>query len=115
MSAVMPDLSVAGGFESVTVTAYETTVVPLPPDVDEAAGAIAATVPSTSLPIASTLTAAGWATLILLMSLSTTSAVTWYVIASTTIASPDGASAPGVMLIAETIPSIGATSVAPAS
>jgi hypothetical protein len=73
----MPDFSAAGGFVSVTVTAYETTVVPLPPDVDEAAGEIAATVPSRSLPTASTETVAGCLSWTLLMSVSTTSAVTW--------------------------------------
>jgi hypothetical protein len=45
-------------------------------------------------------------------SLSTTSAVTWKVVASTTIASPDGASRPLTTLTAVTMPSIGAVRVA---
>ena len=99
-----------------TVTAYDTTLPLLPlPELVDAEGEIAATVPATSLEIAPIVTVAGWFRLILLMSVSTTSAVTSYVPASTTIASPDGASAPAVMLIADTMPSIGATSVAAAS
>src|SRR5689334_18347487 len=83
MSAVIPGRSVAGGEARSIVTAYDTT----DDDelVDSAVGAIAATVPVRSAPIAVTLTSAAWPTLIDATSLSTTSAVTSYVAVSIVI------------------------------
>jgi len=73
---------------------------------------MAVTRPATVLLSAAIETDAFCPTCIAARSLSTTSAVTWNVAASTAMASPAGASRPGSMLTAVTSPSIGATSVA---
>src|SRR6478735_6080059 len=110
MLAVMPGRTVFGAPVTEIVTGYETT---LPLVLAAAAvGAIAVTLPVSCSLTALTVTDASWPTEIDATSVSATSAVTWSAVESMTIASPEGASRPFVMLTAVTTPSIGDLSVA---